>query len=348
MSSIGIISCPGGKYFGNEIIKSLSKKVDKKIEIDCRFVKFANGEMKVEINECIREKDIFIIQDVENHQTIDGSVYSVNDHIISLITTIDAVNHSSANSITVIVPTFPYSRQHRKKAREGLTASLLCHILESLKVCRVVTLDIHSRETQQAFSTCIMENLHASYQIIKELTKITSTDNITVTSVDMGSIERNKYFAAELKRPLAMLYKERDYSVVSVDAENNNIKDIKLLGDIKGKDILICDDMLDTGGSLLGSIKKLKQEGANKIIVGISLPFFNGKAIEIYDRAYSEKLFDRIIGTNAVYQTELWNREWFIKADIAPFFAEVINRLHNKSSLSALLDSRQVIQEFLS
>jgi ribose-phosphate pyrophosphokinase len=326
-------------------------------KVKARFTWFMNGEFKTEILDCIRGKDVFIFQDVENHQEIslnDGKnkkVLSVNDHIMSLLVTIDAVRHAGAAKITLVIPVYPYSRQHKKKGREGLTASLLGHLYESLGVTQVITLDIHSREIENAFHTARIENLHASYQIIRELSRIvdltSEKDDFVVVSPDTGAVDRNKFYATGLKKPLAMLYKERDYSVITQDAKATNIKTVKILGDVKGKVAFLADDMLGTGGTLLKAMEFLKEQGATKVIAAISLPFFTGSAIEQFDEAYAKGNFYRIIGTNAVYHEELLKKEWYIKTNVSGLFAQVISRLHHNQSLSDLLDNRNIIEKLV-
>jgi len=221
----------------------------------------------------------------------------------------------------------------------------LGRILESLGVSRIITLDIHSREICNAFDNMRLENLHASFQIISALVNETDIidDNLVVVSPDTGAVSRNKFFATALKKPLALLYKERDYSMVSTDALKNNISAIKLLGNVSGKNVLMADDMLGTGGTLLKAMKFLKNQGAGKVISAISLPLFSGDAIKYFDDAYKDGLFYRIIGTNAVYHEEVLKREWYINVDITKLFARTISRLHRGLSLSSLLDNRDII-----
>ncbi|HOT62020.1 MAG TPA: ribose-phosphate diphosphokinase [Treponemataceae bacterium] len=326
-------------------------------KVKARYTWFMNGEFKTEILDCIRGKDVFIFQDVENHQVLplnEGKnmmSLSVNDHIMSLLVTIDAVRHAGAQRITLVLPVYPYSRQHKKKGREGLTASLLGHLYESLGVSQIITLDIHSREIENAFVKARIENLHASYQIIRELSKIvdltSDNDDFVVVSPDTGAVDRNKFYATGLKRPLAMLYKERDYSIVTQNAKATNILSIKLLGDVKGKVAFLADDMLGTGGTLLKAMEFLKEQGATKVIAAISLPFFTGNAIEQFDEAYAKGHFFRIIGTNAVYHEDLLSKEWYIKTNVSGLFAQVISRLHHNQSLSDLLDNRTIIEKLV-
>ena len=326
-------------------------------KVKARFTWFMNGEFKTEILDCIRGKDVFIFQDVENHQMLELNegknklALSVNDHIMSLLVTIDAVRHAGAKQITLVLPVYPYSRQHKKKGREGLTASLLGHLYESLGVSQIITLDIHSREIENAFIKARIENLHASYQIIRELARIvdltSEADDFVVVSPDTGAVDRNKFYATGLKRPLAMLYKERDYSVVTQNAKATNIKSVKILGDVKGKVAFLADDMLGTGGTLLKAMEFLKEQGATKVIAAISLPFFTGNSIALFDEAYAKGNFFRIIGTNAVYHEELLSKEWYIKTNVSGLFAQVISRLHHNQSLSDLLDNRNIIEKLV-
>ncbi|MDR0313470.1 MAG: ribose-phosphate diphosphokinase [Treponema sp.] len=324
-------------------------------KVPAKFTMFPNGEIKAEILESMRGKDIYIIQDVENHYPVsfnDGEtvrVLSVNDHLMTILVTVDAARQAGAGRITLVLPVYPYSRQHKKKGREGLTAGRVGRILESLEVSRIITLDIHSREIDNAFDKMRLENLHASYQIIRALSRIPGilNDNLVVVSPDTGAVERTKFYATTLKKPLALLYKERDYSKVSKDALENNIGDLKLLGNVKDKTVFMADDRLDTGGTLIKSMRFLKEQGAGKVICAISLPLFAGNAISYFDNAYKEGLFYRLIGTNAVYQEDLLQREWYISVNITKLFAQTISRLHQGLSVSSLLDNRDIIEKLL-
>ncbi|MDR1949937.1 MAG: ribose-phosphate diphosphokinase [Spirochaetaceae bacterium] len=326
-----------------------------RFKVPSRFTLFANGEIKAEILESIRGKDVYIVQDVENHYPVsfnNGTVrqsLSVNDHLMTIFVTVDAVKQAGAERITLVLPIYPYSRQHKKKGREGVTASRAGYIMESLGVNRIITLDIHSREIGNAFNFMRLENLHASYQIIRQLSDIAGIrgEDFVVVSPDTGAVDRNKFYASAFKKPLALLYKERDYSRVSRDALENNISEIKLLGSVRDKTVFMADDMLGTGGTLLKAMGFLKEQGAGKVICAVSLPVFSGKAIEYFDAAYQEGLFYRIIGTNAIYHEELLNREWYISVNITKLFAQIISRLHQGLSLSSLLDNRAIIEKLL-
>lgn len=322
-----------------------------RFKVNAAFTWFPNGEVKTEIFDSIRGKDIYIFQDVENSQpcSFNGGelkrALSVNDHIFCLMTSIDAAIHAGAGRITLVLPTYPYSRQHKKKGREGLTAARFGQIMEHYGISRILTLDIHSREIENCFNKCRLENMHASYQIIEKLGTFMDLgdDDLVVVSPDTGAVDRNKFYASTLHKPLALLYKERDYSKVSKDANESNITEMKLLGDISGKNVFMADDMLGTGGTMLKAMRYLREQGANKVICAVSLPLFSGSAIENFDKAYKDGYFYRIIGTNAIHHGELLEKEWYIEADITTLFAQVISLLHHNRSLSPMLDNRDLI-----
>jgi ribose-phosphate pyrophosphokinase len=215
---------------------------------------------------------------------------------------------------------------------------------------RIITLDIHSKEIENSFHKLILENLHGSYQVLlklKELVDFNDPD-LVVVSPDTGAVDRNKFYAGNLQKPLAMLYKERDYSRVSQNADTSNITNIRLLGDVNNKIVFMADDMLGTGGTLIQAMKALKSYGARKIICSISLPMFSGDAVRYFDDAYRDGLFEYIIATNSIYHdSELLEREWYKSAPVSDLIARSISRLHHDRSLSPLLDNSRMIQKLL-
>jgi len=335
--------------------QSGSEKHSGPVKVPVKFTLFPNGEIKSEIEESIRGKDVYIFQDVENHYPVkfSGEVINnltTNDHLMTIFVTVDAARQAGAERITLVIPNYPYSRQHKAKGREGLAASRIGKIFESLGVDHIITLDIHSRDIMNVFNHIRLENLHASYQIIQTLINMDDilNDDFVVVSPDTGAVDRNKFYASALKKPLALLYKERDYSKFSKDASQSNISQIRLLGSVKDKTVFMADDILGTGGTLIKGMRHLKENGARRIICSISLPLFSGNSISHFDEAYSEGLFYRIIGTNAVYQEEVVKREWYVNVNITRLFADVILRLHQNQSVSSLLDNSAIINRLLS
>jgi ribose-phosphate pyrophosphokinase len=346
-------------------ISSSSREVDEPVDqhrtrntlVPAKYTRFPNGEFKTEILSSVRNSDIFIVQDVANRyplqlqKTDSPVIHSVNDHIFCLLMTVDAALQAGALQVTVILPAFPYSRQHRKKGRESLSASRLGQILEYFGVARIITLDIHSKEIENCFNHLRLENLHGAYQILKMLGTVAELkdESLVVVAPDTGAVERSRFYASTLGKPLCMLYKERDYSRVAQSAERGNITDMRLLGSVRDRTVFLCDDMLGTGGTLMAAMRVLKEAGARQTICAVSLPFFTTtETVESFQKAYDEGLFFRIIGTNAVYHDgSLLDREWYLSADISNLFARTIYRVHHNRSLSSLLDDRSVIKDLL-
>jgi ribose-phosphate pyrophosphokinase len=324
--------------------------------VPAQYTWFPNGEFKTEILASVRNTDVYVVQDVSNScpisfpRTEKPQVLTVNDHIMCLLVTVDAAMQAGAMQVTVVLPTYPYSRQHKKKGRESLSAARIGQILEFFGVARVVTLDLHSREIENTFNHLRIENLHGAYQVIKVLAGVVDLkdENLVVVSPDTGAVDRNKFYASILGKPLAMLYKERDYSRVAMSAEKGNITDMKLLGSVEGKTVFMSDDMLGTGGTLIKALRSLKDMGAEKTVCAVSLPLFTARAVDAFDRAWADGLFHRIIGTNAVQHDEsILGREWYLSADVSNLFARIIYRLHHNRSLGSLLDDRSVIKDLL-
>ena len=322
-----------------------------RFKINARHTYFANGEVKTEILDSVRGKDLYIFQDIENHQPIafnDGTVHrllSVNDHIFSLMVTVDAAVQAGAERVNLVLPVYPYSRQHKRKGREGLTAARIGQIIENLGVSRIITLDIHSKEIENCFDHLHLENLHASLQVIEKLIGIIdiSNEDLVVLAPDTGAVDRNKFYANALQKPLALLYKERDYSKVSRNAADSNISEMRLIGDVDGKTVFMADDMIGTGGTLINGMKTLREMGAQRVICAVSLPIFSGSAIEDFEAAHKQGLFYRIIGTNAVFHKELLQKEWYIQADVTGLFAQIISLVHHNRSVSSMLDNRELV-----
>lgn len=337
---------------GNNIDKSAPPQYG----IPIRVTRFANGEYKTEILRSIRGMDVYIVSDVENHYPVhfacneEEHQLSVNDHVMILFSILDTVLSSGAKSASLVLPVYPFSRQHKRKGREGLTASWFGKVCEFMGASMIITLDIHSKAIENACQRLTIENLHGSFQILKELTKIIDirTEDLVVVAPDTGAVDRNKFYAEHLQKPFAMLYKERDYSRISSGADTTNITSVRLLGDVKDKTVFMADDILGTGGTLISAMRFLREKGAKKIICAASLPLFSGDSLEHFDRAHKEGLFEYFIGTNAVYHGEdITDRTWYRCANISSLFATIISRIHHGKSVSRFLDNRDIIRKLL-
>jgi len=343
-----VAACRSGVPFARKILPALQSKEQQETKgqpnpSNSRMMRltptiethFANTEIKTEIDESIRGCDVFVIQDVAN-STND---YSVDENIRALKTTVRAALKSGAVHVTAVLPTFPYARQHRARGRETVTAADISREIERLGTHAVITLDIHKEETLGVFDLTVAENLHASKNIIdfcKEAfrTGVINRSRLVVSSVDEGGVDRADHYAQRLQTELVVCYKYRDYS------RPNAVKSLRVLGDVKDRDVLIVDDMIDTGGSVKKVCEALKQKGARNIYFACSLPLFNGEAIDILNKLHERGELSLVIGTNAVYHGDNFAKthKWFKEVDVSRYFASVIYRLNRNMSVSALLE----------
>jgi len=330
-----IMNCESGKPFAEKVMKELETKTDVK-QVETKEIHFANTEIKSVIGESIRGADIYIIQDCENSETN----YSIDENVGALKTAIDAARRSDVNYITAVLPVFPYARQDKANGREGITAARVAREIEDAGANMIITLDVHNSAIEGYFRKAAFEDLHASKNIIdyiKNNNELFNPENTAVMPADLGGAKRAEHYAQKLGMELFFVYKKRN------DSKANIVDDAVILGDVTGKNILMVDDMIDTGGSILKVAKLTKEKGAKKIYCVCSLPLFNRDALENIDRAYREGYLEAIITTDAVHhgldftQKHPWHREVLI----AKYFAAVINRLNKYQSISYLLDDKK-------
>ncbi|MGD9489207.1 MAG: ribose-phosphate diphosphokinase [Calditrichaceae bacterium] len=333
--ALSVMACDSGRQLAQRIIDSLNIIMRKQGDnmplrlINTEEVTFPNGEIKTVIKENIRGDDHYIVQCFDDPL----SNKSINDNLMSLLTAVHAAFQSDADSITVVIPQYPYSRQERKKTREGITAKQIASFMEVSGANRVITLDVHSEAIMGFFSKAKLEDLHASHTIIQHILENYNTDDIVITSADVGGAEKARFYSKKLHGGLAIVDKSRDYSKPS------SIESMRLVGNVTDKNVLIPDDMISTGGTIINAAKLLKENGAKDIYVACSLPFFNGKATQLLSDAYEKGLISRVIGTDAVFHGEEFTKSnlWYDEVSIAPLFANVIYHINTKRSVSELL-----------
>lgn len=333
--AMSIMACDSGHAFAQRIVNHLNEILQHEIHsLPLRLIKseeitFSNGEIKTVIHENIRGDDHYIVQCIDDPL----SERTVNDNLMALLTAINAAFQSDADSITAVIPQFPYSRQERKKTRECITAKQIAQFIEVSGARRVITLDVHSEAIMGFFTTAKLENLHASNFIIKHIKDNCKLNDLVITAADVGGAERARYYSKMLQADLAIVDKVRDYS------QKSKIKSMRLVGDVKDKNVLIPDDMISTGGTIINAAELLKDKGAKDIYIACSFPFFNGDAVDLLSKAYEEGVISKVIGTDAVFHGEQFvkNTPWYEEVSIAPLFAEVIYNINQKRSVSELL-----------
>lgn len=329
---LSIISCTSGLNFAKKVVRKLKKISEDDVHlIDSSEIRFANTDIKTVINESIRGKDVFIIQDVENHT----NGMSVDDNLRALYTTVDACRRCDAERITAVIPSFPYARQDKQDGREGITASRIAYELEGdCGVDHIITIDLHNSAIQGFFRRAKIDNLKGGYVLIPYLKRIIKdTKKSVIMPTDLGGAKRANYFAQQLHTDIAFSYKTRNY------CRPNSVEKISIMGDIKGKDIYIVDDMICTGGTLSRAIEEANKMGVKSITAVCTLSLLNGPAKERFEKAYNEGMLKMVIGTDATYQNEEFtkNCKWFKQLSVADYFADTIDRINRRNSITDLL-----------
>ena len=319
-----------------------------KPEID----RFGSGEAKCVINGTIRGADIFIIVDVVNHSaTYDlfgkKNRMSPDDHYQDLKRVIAAAN-GKAKRINVIMPFLYESRQHKRSKRESLDCAVMLQELTTLGVSNILTVDAHDPRVMNAIPLSSFDSINCSYQFISAILDKyddieIDKDYLQIISPDIGAMQRNIYFANVLGVDLGFFYKRRDYSVV-VDGKNPIVAHEYMGADVRGKDVIVIDDMIASGDSLIETAKDIKDRGAKRVIACCTFGLFT-KGLDGFDKAYADGIIDQIFTTNCIYQIpELFERSWYTSVDISEYIARIIESINHDSSISQYLDPYEKIK----
>ena len=323
--------------------------------IDCACPRFGSGEAKGLIRESVRGDDLFLLVDVCNYSltyTVCGQVnhMSPDDHYQDLKRLIAAVG-GKARRITVIMPFLYESRQHRRSSRESLDCALALQELTQMGVESIITFDAHDPRVQNAIPLKSFETVQPTYQFIKALLKNVpdikiDAQNLMVISPDEGALGRAVYYANVLGIDVGMFYKRRDYSRI-VDGRNPIIAHEFLGADLEGKDVIITDDMISSGESMIDVATELKHRKANRIFVAATFGLFTN-GMDKFDEAVEKGLIYRVMTTNLVYQPqELLSRDYYISVDMSKYVALLIDTLNHDQSISDLLNPTERIQNIL-
>ena len=324
------------------------------ISADCP--RFGSGEAKGILNESVRGKDIYIMVDVGNYSctyTMAGQPQrmSPDDHYADLKRLIAAMT-DKPKKITVIMPFLYESRQHKRSSRESLDCAVMLQELKSYGVDNIVTFDAHDPRISNAIPLAGFDDVQATYQMIKALVRavpdisLNKKDTIVI-SPDEGGMSRCMYYSSVLKLDLGMFYKRRDYSVI-VNGKNP-IEAHEYLGrDVNGKDVIIVDDMISSGESVIDVANNLKKQGAKRIFVFASFGLFcNG--LECFDKAAADGIVDKIFTTNLIYRNpDLATREWYCEVDMSKYISLLIDTLNHDETISSLLNPVTKIKNLVS
>lgn len=320
--------------------------------VRCDVPRFGTGEAKGVLKESVRGMDLYIMVDVVNY-SMTYSLFgqenhmSPDDHYQNLKRVIAAVG-GKARRITVIMPFLYESRQHKRSARESLDCALALQELVNMGVDNIITFDAHDPRVQNAIPLSGFETVQPAYQFIKGLLRSVpdltiDSDHMMVISPDEGGMKRAVYIANVLGLDMGMFYKRRDYTRV-VDGRNPIIAHEFLGSDVEGKDMIVVDDMISSGESILEVSHALKERKAKRIFLFSTFGLFTA-GLDTFDQAFKEGTFDRVLTTNLIYQPkELLERPWYINCDMSKYIAYLIDTLNHDSSISDLLNPSDRIQ----
>lgn len=373
VGSLGIIPLKGCQFLAEEINSYLVKwRTQRESEhknslafagyqrdsyiLKSEVPRFGSGEGKGVILESVRGIDLYLLVDVTNYsQTYSLCGYenhmSPDDHYQDLKRIISAVG-GKARRITVIMPFLYESRQHKRTDRESLDCAIALQELVSMGVDNIITFDAHDPRVQNSIPLHGFETVQPAYQFIKNLLRCEpdlqiDADHMMVISPDEGGMSRAIYIANVLGLDMGMFYKRRDYTRI-VNGRNPIVAHEFLGTSVEGKDMIVIDDMISSGDSVLEVAEALKKRGARKIFICTTFGLFTS-GLDKFDRAYRRGIFNHILTTNLIYQSpDLLKREWYINCDMSKYIAYIIDTLNHDTSISDLLVPNDRIQNAVS
>lgn len=323
--------------------------------LDVDLPRFGSGEAKGVIKESVRGVDLYILVDVCNYsityqQFGETNHMSPDDHFQNLKRVIAAVN-GKAHRINVIMPFLYESRQHKRTNRESLDCAIGLEELSRMGVTNIVTFDAHDPRVANAIPLMGFDNFFPTYQFLKALLKSEPDirlviDHLMIISPDEGAMSRAVYFSNVLGVDMGMFYKRRDYSRI-VNGKNPIVAH-EFLGDsVKGKDCIVIDDMISSGGSMLDVATQLKDRGAKNVYVCTTFGLFTD-GLDKFDEYYKNGIIRKVITTNLIYQTpELLSREWYATAKMGKYVASIIDTLNHDVSINKVRDNTEKINKLV-
>ena len=353
---IGLIVLDSAEEMGRRIDRILSEwRGGGSFLIPAECPRFSSGEAKCVLRKSVRDLDVYILLDVCNHALTyqmfgETNHMSPDDHYQDLKRVIAACN-GKAKRITVIMPFLYEGRQHRKTTRESLDCALMLRELESMGVHSLITFDAHDPRMQNVVPLMGMENVSPALQFTQAL--LTEYEDLTLDgehmmliAPDEGATERAIFLASLYGVNLGMFYKRRDYTCI-VNGSNPVIAHDFLGASVEGKDVIIADDMIASGESILDTARQLKEMGARRVFLFATFGLFTS-GLDKFDRAYADGWFDRVFTTNLVYQSpELLQREYYFSVKIDRYIAALIDTLNRSASIHDMTKPAQRIRQMV-
>ncbi len=340
----------------DEKIKALRNEQDsdESYILPIEEIRFNNGEGKVKLDESVRGKDVYIIADVGNYSVTYNMFGYENhmgpdEHYQDIKRVLSAIG-GKANRITLIMPLLYASRQHKRKGRESLDCALALNELENLGVDTILSFDVHDPTIYNSIPNSSFENIFPTYSMLKcfianEGNNIIK-DNMTVISPDTGAMDRAIYYANVLGVDVGMFYKRRDHTRI-VNGKNPIVQHEYIGGPLEGKKVMIIDDMIASGESVIDIINEISKKNVKEIYVACTFALFT-EGVAKFDKAYEEGRLTKLYTTNLSYIPEDFKkRPWFVEVDLSKFIAKIINTLSHDESISPLLDATTRIRRLL-
>ena len=323
--------------------------------IDCQCPRFGSGEAKGILGSSIRGKDLFVMVDVCNHSltyTVNGHLnhMSPDDHYQDLKRVISAAN-GKAHRVNVIMPFLYESRQHKRTKRESLDCAFALQELVDMGVSNIITFDAHDPRVQNSIPLHGFDNFNPPYQFMKALLRAepnlkVDKEHLMIVSPDEGAMHRAVYFSNVLGVNMGMFYKRRDYSTI-VNGKNPIVAHEFLGDDMHGKNVIVIDDMISSGESMLDVAKKMKDRGADRVFVCTTFGLFTD-GFEKFDAFYANGYIDRVITTNLTYlPAEAYEKPYFVVADMSKFIALIIDSFNHDITMSSVLNPTDKIHRLL-
>lgn len=372
VGSLGIIPLSGCKELGDKVDKYLVKwRAERESEhkdslafagyqrdsyiIQTRVPRFGTGEAKGEILESVRGDDIYLLVDVTNYSLTyslcgQENHMSPDDHFQDLKRIIAAIGGKSRR-ITVIMPYLYESRQHKRNSRESLDCALALQEMVNMGVDNIITFDAHDPRVQNAIPLNGFETVSPTYQFIKGLLNnvpdlTIDADHMMIISPDEGGMGRAIYMANVMGLDMGMFYKRRDYTKI-VKGRNPIVAHEFLGSSVEGKDVIIVDDMISSGESMIEVATDLKKRKAKRIFAAATFGLFTA-GLDKFDEAFEQGLIYRVLTTNMIYQKpELLDKEWYISCNMSKYIAYIIDTLNHDSSISDLLNPNDRIHSYI-
>lgn len=323
--------------------------------IDCKCPRFGSGEAKGILGSSIRGKDLFVMVDVCNYSltyTVNGHLnhMSPDDHYQDLKRVISAAN-GKAHRVNVIMPFLYESRQHKRTKRESLDCAFALQELVDMGVSNIITFDAHDPRVQNSIPLHGFDNFNPPYQFMKALLRAepdlkVDKDHLMIVSPDEGAMHRAVYFSNVLGVNMGMFYKRRDYSTI-VNGKNPIVAHEFLGDDMHGKNVIVIDDMISSGESMLDVAKKMKDRGADRVFVCTTFGLFTD-GFDKFDEFYENGYIDRVITTNLTYlPAEAYEKPYFVVADMSKFIALIIDSFNHDITMSSVLNPTDKIHRLL-